>query len=168
MMLAGFAPVLSTACGDASAGTIDEDAVLGEILAFDQGGFTKVNAAPVPSAHVAARVDIWVTAASAALYLQIDPPDYSTPVAFPEGATIVKRHFADEAATMVDGFTVMHKGPAGYAPAANDWWWARVNEDGSIVVSGDGGGETQLCVDCHAPASGTDLVLGVDPADHAP
>ena len=76
--------------------------------------------------------------------------------------------FDGEAATMVDGFTVMHKGPAGYAPAANDWWWARVNEDGSIAVSCDGGGETQLCVDCHAPASGTDLVLGVDPADHAP
>ncbi len=173
----GIFSVALAACGDSGGnGTdsgsdsggaeIDEDAVIDEVLGLEQGGFVTVNRSPLESVHAAERVDIWAPPSATDLYFQIDPPNYSQPVTFPVGTTLIKRHFSDAGATAGDGFTVMHKGPAGYAPETGDWWWARLAEDGSIIVSGDGTGDTELCINCHNPASAADYVMGIDAADH--
>lgn len=177
-----LALALTTACADgggeseSDSGTdtatggeaIDEAMVVAEVLAFDQGGFVKVNKAPLATQHAASTVDIWVPTAVADLYYQIDPADpEAAQVSFPAGAILIKRHFDDGGAG--DGFTVMVKGPAGYDPDALGWWWARILDDGSFAQNNgaDLKGNIDFCVGCHMPSSATDYVRGIDPAEHA-
>lgn len=162
---------LAPACGDPAATTetgsesetasdapIDEAMVIAEVLAFDQGGYTMVNAAPLTSQHAAAEVDVWVADDVVDLYRLIDPADPGSSVTFPSGAILIKHHWTAEGAS--DGWTVMVKGPEGYDPDALGWWWARILGDGSAAAKGN----VDFCVTCHMSSATTDYVRGFDPA----
>ena len=89
--------------------------------------------------------------------------------AFPEGSIIVKEnHMAGdldlsgmEAQTPVadfagalDAITYMVKVP-GYNPDAGDWFWAKIQPDGTIDVAGKGAG----CIGCHTQVAANDFVF---------
>lgn len=89
--------------------------------------------------------------------------------AFPEGSIIVKEnHMAGdmdltgkEPQTAVEGFdgalaavTYMVKVP-GYNPEAGDWFWAKIQPDGTIDVAGKGAG----CIGCHTQVADNDYVF---------
>lgn len=153
---------------ETTAAEVDEDAVLDDVMNFDQEKFTKANNAPLASQHgdMAMVVDIWVPPDVLATYKMIDPMDYQ-PITFPVGTTLIKRHWADAEATMPGGWTVMHKGPPGYAPDTGDWWWARVYEDGTTPVKGTAPA-ADFCISCHMPAAPSDWARGIDAADQVP
>lgn len=152
---------------DTAGESIDEAKVVAEVLAFDQGDYTKVNTTPLTSQHAAATVDVWVPNALTDLYYQIIPGDPSSSATFPAGAILIKHHWTAGGAS--DGWTVMVKGAAGYDPDALGWWWARLLADGSFA--GDGmteyKGNVGFCVSCHKSGAATDYVRGIDPAAHA-
>ncbi|MEZ4711780.1 MAG: cytochrome P460 family protein [Caldilineaceae bacterium] len=74
------------------------------------------------------------------------------PGAMPNGAVIIKENYrSDESLASV---TVMEK-RAGYAPAYNDWYYARYGPDGSV----QGGGQIASCMGCHAAVRSNDYVF---------
>ena len=89
--------------------------------------------------------------------------------AFPEGSIIVKEnHMAEgidlssmEAQDAVEGFeaqldaiTYMVKVP-GYNPEAGDWFWAKMQPDGTIDAAGKPAG----CIGCHMQVTANDWVF---------
>lgn len=133
---------------------IDVDAVVQRAVAYDS--WEKINAEPRASQHALGdTVNMWVEPAYAELYRGIDPDLESSDTVFPEGAILVKEHL-DEGGAPV-GLTMMAKAATGYDPEFSDWWWARVNLDGSLEENGQVG----FCQDCHGPREATDFVYGV-------
>ena len=90
------------------------------------------------------------------LYLTVDP-EAPTAVTFPEGALIVKENLNANGES--DGYFAMYKGPEGYDPSGNDWYWLQVNGAGAVGNSGPVG----FCKDCHGGGSAavSDYVFGV-------
>lgn len=129
---------------------VDEDAVVA--AAADYATFQRVTDAPYKSQHgLADAVHVWVPADLAAAYAAVadgTAPDYGP------GALLVKEHLDAEGAH--DGLTVMWKGPEGYAPESEDWWWGRIDAEGVLAE----GGQVGYCVSCHAGATATQYVFG--------
>ncbi len=159
-------PGTSAGCPGTSAGcpgAVDEDMILQEVMAFDAGSYTKVNLNPEnPTQHAATEVDIWVPNDLTGDYYSIDPADYaSANVSFAEGTILIKKHFTDGAG---DGWTVMYKAGEGYNADAGDWWWGRVDEGGTYLVSG----VVDTCIGCHSVAGDpADWVRGIAAENHA-
>lgn len=134
----------------------DEAEVIGQASDYATT-LTKINVDAFGSMHgLADTVNVFVSPDIAQLYRGIDP-DAPAEVAFPEGALIVKEHLDAEGAFA--GFTMMYRGPDGYDPLSDSWFWALVDADGVTQQSGAIG----LCIGCHEPASS--FVFGV-PADN--
>ncbi|MGH1343132.1 MAG: hypothetical protein ACRBN8_16360 [Nannocystales bacterium] len=134
---------------------IDEAAV--QAMAADFASLTQVSDVPLGSQHgLADTVTFYVADDVLDLYLTIDPDDPSE-VTFPEGALIVKENL--DANGESAGFFAMYKGPEGYDPSGNDWYWLRVDEEGAVGDSGPVG----FCKDCHGAGSAavSDYVFGV-------
>lgn len=149
----------------ATAGTeangLDEAAILE--AADDYANLEQVSVEARASQHALAdTVQFYVAAADRDLYLSIDPEN-PTAVTFEEGALLVKENL--DASGASDGYFAMYKAAPGYDPEGNDWYWLRVEGDGSVGNSGKVG----FCKDCHGggPAAVSDLVFGV-PLDNRP
>ncbi len=155
----------TTGDGDGDGAEIDEQAILDAIADY-QSTFVLINAAPfVSGAHMGGGIDVnvWVHPDHAAQYKGIDPMN---PVAtiFPEGAIVIKEHFDGE--MNVVGGTVMVKGPAGYNPDNNDWWFGMGDLLGGALEAS--GPDLAGCLGCHTPVAETDYLFGVPPADQNP
>lgn len=106
----------------------------------------QINDTPFASQHgLADTVNVFVDAANADLYRTLDPAAPAD-IDFPEGALVVKEHL--DADGNPDGYLMMYQGPDGYAPDANDWFWARVDGTGATKETGAVG----FCISCHAQA----------------
>jgi hypothetical protein len=140
---------------------IDEQAILDAIADYPDT-FVLINAAPFTSQHMGMMVNIWVDPNNAAQYKSIDPEN-PAPITLPEGAIIVKEHLDGDD---VAGGTVMVKGPAGYSPDDNDWWFAMGNLLGGELA--DSGPSLGGCIGCHSAVSETDYLFGVDSAEQNP
>lgn len=78
---------------------------------------------------------------------------------FPVGAIVLKEEYADAACQDLDGFTVMRKEEAGYAPSTGDWSWQRVSADRDVVPI-----DEARCIGCHSlctPPEGYDFTCAV-------
>lgn len=74
------------------------------------------------------------------------------PGAMPDGSVIIKENYRpDETLVSV---TVMEK-RADFAPAYNDWYYARYGPDGSV----QGGGQMESCMVCHAAVRSNDYIF---------
>ena len=149
----------ATSAGDesgtgAAGGPIDEDAALARGAAYETE-FTKINAMDFPSQHgLAATVNVWVSPEAVAAYDALDPANPSAP-AIPEGGIVLKEHLNTEGAK--DGYLMMVKGPADYAPEASSWWWARVDGTGATQETGQVG----FCLGCHNTVADQGHLYGV-------
>lgn len=116
----------------------------------------QINTDPFPSQHgLAAAVNVFVDPANADLYRTLDPAAPAE-LDFPEGALIVKEHL--DADGNADGYLLMYQGPDDYAPAAHDWFWARVDGTGTTQETGEVG----FCISCHAQAPGHIIGVATD------
>lgn len=138
----------------AGPGEIDEAAV--QAMAADFASLTQVSDVPEPSQHALAdTVTFYVADDALDLYLTVDP-DAPTEVSFPEGSLLVKENLNANGESF--GYFAMYKGPEGYDPSGNDWYWLRVDENGAVGNSGQVG----FCKDCHGGgAAVSDFVYGV-------
>lgn len=138
---------------------VDEAAVLAEIAGY-RDNFVLINAAPFMSQHGPAMVNVYVNAANADQYRTIDPADHAgTATTFPEGTLVVKENI-DEMGNPTGG-TAMYKGPAGYNPDNNDWWFGMGDLLGSNLEAS--GPDLMGCLGCHDPLTDTDFLVGVAP-----
>jgi hypothetical protein len=64
----------------------------------------------------------------------------------PEGTVLVKTQYADAFGSVITGYTVMKKGPAGTAPASRDWIWQEIDRDRVVIQNA---GQIQTCIECH-------------------
>ncbi len=140
---------------------IDAQALAEAAVNFDDGQLVQISAEAITSQHAASQVKVWISKGAEAPYRAIDPAGTTAP-AFPEGTIIVKEQRKLDGS--IDAFTLMAKGPAGYAPATNDWHWQRVAADGAITHQG----QVDFCVDCHTPRAGADWVFGVPTTNQTP
>ena len=141
----------------------DEDALVASAQGYADGDFTKVNAAPIPgSQHAGEHVNVWVSNDALETYLSINPDDDTSTASFASGTMLVKEQLTGDGE--LSALTVMAKGPEGYDPETNDWWWARIETSGDVPFSGN----VSFCVGCHTPAKeATDWVFGVHLEDRA-
>ena len=172
-VLVGLLASAPLACGDedstspAGSGGSGADTSTGEPVPFDEaeviahGGtfataLVKINAQPFRSDHgLADMVNVYVDAGAEALYRSLDP-EAPGEVALPEGTLVVKEHLDAEGA--YDGYLMMYRGPAGYAPQTGDWFWARVDGENNAQQTG-ASGAVNFCIDCHVRAPS--FVFGV-------
>ena len=79
---------------------------------------------------------------------------------FPAGATVLKLEYADDDCTDLDGFAVMRKEEAGYAPDLGDWHWQGVTLDRTVDEE-----QSMRCSGCHTdcgePPDGYDFTCTV-------
>lgn len=101
----------------------------------------------------AAAVRVWGTPDAMAPFAAIDPDDPTVTAAFPVETILVKEHFDADGGMF--GLNVMYKAPAGYNPAANDWYWLELRDD-TITHAG----RVSFCMDCHEAAINSDFVVG--------
>ncbi len=135
---------------------LDEDEIIERALAFETELVPMTDEREPSSTHIGgAEVLVWGPEEVKAAYNSIDPDDPTQFVAFPEGTLFVKQGFDTEGNRV--GLAVMYKGPQGYFPASQDWFWATYNLETDAVVRS---GREQFCVDCHEAAFNTDLVVG--------
>ena len=87
-------------------------------------------------------VDVYLNAVGLALYGSLDPASTSAAGPFAEGTLIVKRNDAQP-----PFLTAMYKAKAGYDVDHADWWYGRLNEDGSSTGFT---GKVDFCISCHS------------------
>lgn len=70
----------------------------------------------------------------------------------PNGSIVVKCNLGVDEDILE--FTIMAK-VKGYSPESNDWFWAKISQDGEIKAAG----KLQGCIDCHVALSDNDYLL---------
>ncbi|MCB9535973.1 MAG: cytochrome P460 family protein [Myxococcales bacterium] len=143
----------------AGGGGFDEMATVAAARDFAGGGFTRVSADAVPSQHASAQVIVWANGPALDPYLSVMPDDGDARPDFPAGSILVKEQQKDDGSP--DAITVMAKADPGSDPERDDWWWARVENDGRVSFSG----QVDFCIDCHRPRADVGWVFGVPPAN---
>jgi hypothetical protein len=129
-----------------------------EALAATYAAFERINAQSfaTKSHQGMAQVFVYANTAAAEQYKSIDPAAPVSP-AFPVGAMLVKEMLDASGGPPI--LTVMYKMAAGYDPPNNDWWWGRLNADGSPTAL-EYVGKVSFCPACHQAAPKADLVFG--------
>lgn len=90
------------------------------------------------------------------------------PRALPYDAILVLEDYAGDRKTRT-GINVMYR-VRGFDPAHNDWYWMKLNEDGTVArtPAAEGNapiaGRVAACIACHQKAGGNDLTFANDPA----
>ncbi len=134
---------------------IDEAGV--QAMAADFDNLSQVSDVPTSSQHALAdTVTFYAADDVVELYRTLDP-EAPAAVTFPEGALLVKENL--DANGESSGYFAMYKGPEGYDPTGNDWYWLQVNGAGAVGNAGKVG----FCKDCHGGGSAavSDYVFGV-------
>lgn len=151
--LAARAILVFTIAGCAS----DDDALL-EAQASGYLDFERINARPFPTAQHQGNplVNVWTEQLAIAPYRNLSAG--GAPVEFPVGAMIVKEMMDASGGPPI--LTVMAKQPAGYDPTHGDWWYGRLEADGS-ATSASFVGRVGFCIACHTGAPSAGYVFGV-------
>lgn len=69
----------------------------------------------------------------------------------PVGSIVVKENYTPD--KVLDATTVMYK-VAGYNPEINDWFWAKLGNDGAVLAEGQVAG----CQTCHGQKKDNDFI----------
>lgn len=145
----------------------DEDEILASLARFrSSADFVRVNQNPYPSALDPDKlVNLYVSAGSHEAYARIAPETAGSGSDVPEGTLIVRE--IQQPIGVVTSLTLMYKGPPGYNPALNDFWFGvtdpfrtPVEEDGLRMT-----GEIEDCYGCHLARPDDGYLFGV-PADN--
>jgi hypothetical protein len=147
--------------------TVDEDSILSALASYRTSpGMAKVNDTPYETAlGTGARIDVYVSAHAFAPYAAIAPEATGTGADVPEGTLIVRE--VQEASGAVKSLTLMYKGPKGYNPDLDDFWFGVTSPDGTPVVENGASktGKLQECYSCHLARGSDGFLFGV-PADN--
>ena len=156
LLLLCFTP----ACADEPSDefVFDEEETIAQALDYES--MVRINDVALPSQHALGdTVNMWVPEEHAELYRAIDPELTESDVEFEPGAVIVKEHL--DAGGEPNSVTIMAKAEPGYDAEHADWWWARVDIDGTVRETGQVG----FCIGCHDPRAETEYLFGV-PSDN--
>jgi hypothetical protein len=120
---------------------------------------TKVNARPFTTQQHQGnpQVNVWTNSLAASPYRALSTQPGSI-IEFPVGAMIVKEML--DATGAPEFLTVMVKQAAGFDTANKDWWYGRLNPDGS-TAPGNFIGKVGFCISCHAGAPNNEYLFGV-------
>ena len=152
-----------------ASGELDEDAILASLARFRSSpDFVRVNGNPYPSALDPEKlVNLYVSTGSHEAYARIAPESAGSESDVPEGTLIVRE--IQQPIGQVTSLTLMYKGPPGYNPALNDFWFGvtdpfrtPVEEDGLRMV-----GEIEDCYGCHLARSEDGYLFGVPATNRA-
>ena len=141
-----------SACADDDYGPIEAEA-------SGWTSFERVNQLPFPTALHQGHplVNVWTNPLATGPYRALSagtPPSGGLPV----GAMVVKEMM--DAAGGPPILTVMSKRPIGYDPGHGDWWYGRLEADGSATNAAFVG-RVGFCIECHDAAVATDHLYGV-------
>jgi hypothetical protein len=141
------------------AGTFDDAHIEAEAAQYVM--FAKIDKTPYPTRQHAGNplVDVYANAAAEATYRSIDyavAPD--GPVQFAPGSMLVKAMLDPSGAPPI--LTVMYKKAPGYDPSHDNWWYGRLNADGT-PTDPSYVGTVDFCVSCHMGTAMTDYAWGI-------
>src|SRR5262249_15504673 len=144
------APVPPASAGTSSApGTLTDAQV--EVRASSYKAFAKINRMRYPTRQHLGNplVDVYASPEVEALYRTVDfgQPYDGGVVQFPAASMLVKPMYDDSGE--VSALTVMYKRASGYDPTHGDWWYGRLNPDGSPTDPAYTG-KIDFCIACHA------------------
>ncbi len=132
-------------------------------LAAGYDDLIKINPKPYQTTRHADRpfVTVWANPTAAATYetLTLESP---RPVAFAEGALLVKETFLADGTTVL---AVRYKMPRNYDPKHGDWWYGMLRNDGT-PLGPDATGRVAGCNGCHLEAAVSDHSFGIPAAAH--
>jgi hypothetical protein len=148
---------------DAGPGTLGDRDI--ELLAAHYATFAKASRVAFPTrGHLGnPLVDVYANAVASPVYSVLSstgsgPPGFALPV----GSMLVKEMRDSTGAPSV--LTVMYKKAPGFDPPHHDWWYGRLNTDGT-PTDPSYVGQVSFCIACHAGATGSDFAWGVPAAD---
>ena len=143
----------------ATPGTLDDKGITAAAAAYS--AFSKINRDAFRTAQHAENpmVDVFANDLAASTYRSIDPSGKAPAnFAFAPGSMVIKE--MKDAAGGRPILTVMYKKAAGYDPANGDWWYGRLNADGTPTNAAFVG-KVDFCVGCHAGTAQWDHAWGV-------
>jgi hypothetical protein len=144
-------------------GGVDEDAILSRLSKFRSSpDFVRINQNPYPSALDPEKmVNVYVSVEGWEAFAGIAPEEDGSGLEVPEGTLIVRE--IQQPIGVVTTLTLMYKGPPGYNPDLNDFWFGVTDpyrtplvEDGLRMV-----GELQDCYGCHLARPDDGHLFGV-------
>jgi len=147
--------------------SVDETAILSTLKTFRSSpGFAKLNAeAYLTDLGTGALINVHVSMNGFASYASIVPEATGSGVEVPEGTLIVRE--VKDASGTVKSLTLMYKGPKGYNPDLDDFWFGVTDPDGTPVQQ-DGQakvGKLAECYGCHLARSDDGYLFGVPAAN---
>jgi len=143
--------------------TVDEAAIL-QAAVQRASQLNRVSSSVITSQHMGMSVLVYVNTNAEAAFRGVDPEATNQAAAMPSGTIIVKEQQDDMG--VVQALTIMAKGPQGYDPDHNDWWWGMADPQGNII---DGTrGKVAMCFNCHGGRAASDYVYGVETANQTP
>ena len=144
-------------------GMLDDQGIEKAAMSYARD-FTRVNKQAYPTRQHLGNmpVDVFANAAAERTYRAIDyPATASGAPRFPAGSMLVKA-MLDGGAPVV--LTVMYKKAPGYDPPHGDWWYGRLNVDGTPTNVAYVG-KVDFCDSCHSGAAATDFAWGIVPSN---
>ena len=109
-------------------------------------------------------VNVWTNELATSPYRMLSSGAAPDPE-FSVGAMIVKEMLDEAGAPAI--LTVMAKQSPGFDPGNRDWWYGRLEVDGT-ATSGKFVGKVSFCIACHAGAGSGGFVFGVASDNLAP
>jgi hypothetical protein len=169
--------LLAAACSVGTADTasetsaieVDDDAILSTLASFRTSpAFVRVNESSYETdLGTGALIDVYVSTHGFAPYASITPETSGTGAEVPEGTLIVRE--VKEPTGAVKSLTLMYKGPKGYNPELNDFWFGVTDPSGAPIVENGAArlGKLTDCYGCHQARATDGYLFGV-PADVRP
>ena len=147
------------ACTDDGSSAIENEA--SRYLTFHQ-----VNARAFPTSQHQGNpnVNVWTNDLGTPAYRMLSSGAAADPE-FPVGSMIVKEMLDPDGASPI--LTVLSKQPPGFDPAHRDWWYGRLQADGTPTNS-QFVGKVGFCIGCHAGAGAGGYVFGIAADNLAP
>ena len=163
MSLRGALPWILLALMAGGCGADENSAIEGEASTYRT--FHEVNARPFQTAQHQGNpdVNVWTNELATSPYRMLSSGEAPDPE-FPVGAMIVKEMLDPTGAPPI--LTVMAKQSQGFDPGNRDWWYGRLEVDGT--ATGRFEGKVSFCIACHAGARSGGFVFGVASDNLAP
>ncbi len=148
LVLALSACSTSSSGQQSSAVEVDDYAILSTLSTFRSSpAFVHVNGESYATAlGTGALIDVYVSANGFAPYASIVAEADGSLAEVPEGTVIVRE--VKEPSGAVKSLTLMYKGPPGYNPELNDFWFG-VTDPAGVPVLQDGQPRTGRLADCY-------------------
>jgi hypothetical protein len=146
-------------------GSLDDMGI--ENAASELRDLTRISTAPFPTKQHAgnALVNVYANALAEDRYRAIVPGGAAPAgFTFPAGSLLVKEMLDPSGGPSV--LTAMYKRQAGYDPAHGDWWYGRLNSDGTPTNPAYAG-RIEFCVACHSGTARWDYAWGIATASQS-